>query len=64
VNLLNFPQRFESLLNSYKFSIGFVLGIYNLNSIWNLNLFPKGKLFLLDLSTTMANFEGLEDQEG
>jgi hypothetical protein len=52
-----FPKRFGPLQNSNKFQIGFFPGIYNSKPFWNLNSFPKGKLFLLNLSITWTNLE-------
>jgi hypothetical protein len=48
---------FESLLNSYKFSIGFILGIYNSKSSGNLELGECRHLFLLNLSVTLQSLE-------
>jgi hypothetical protein len=39
------------------FQIGISPRIYNSQSFWNLNSFPKGILFLFNLSTTMPRLE-------
>jgi hypothetical protein len=52
-----FPQRFESLLNSYKFPIGFVLGIYNSKSRGVWKLAQKGNLSQLNISTLIPSLE-------
>jgi hypothetical protein len=44
-------------LNSSKFQIGNSLEIYNSQSFWNLNSFPKGNLFLFTLSSTVPSLE-------
>jgi hypothetical protein len=49
-----YPKGFNPL-KLKQIQIGSVSWIFISKSIWNLNFFPKEKLFLLNLSSTLQN---------
>jgi hypothetical protein len=50
-----FPNKFGSPIIQTKFKLSSASRIFNSNSVSNLNLIPKVKLFLIIYSTRMQN---------